>query len=37
VGDYFNDDKDKHNFQLWMNKLWQNNDQYISEQSKIVN
>lgn len=37
VGDYFNDDKDKHNFQLWLNKLWQNNDQYISEQSKIVN
>ncbi|MFV9984713.1 MAG: acyltransferase [Francisella endosymbiont of Hyalomma asiaticum] len=33
VGDYFGNDKDKHNFQLWLNKLWHNNDQYISEQS----
>ncbi|AIT09731.1 acyltransferase [Candidatus Francisella endociliophora] len=34
VGDYFNCDKDKQNFQDWLNNLWLGNDKYITEQTK---
>lgn len=36
LGDYFNDEKDKRNFQNWLNKLWQNNDLYISNQQAEI-
>ncbi|GAB4224129.1 MAG: acyltransferase [Francisella sp.] len=37
VGDYFNNEEDKLNFQTWLNNLWQNNDDYISEQLENIN
>lgn len=31
LGDYFNNEADKKNFQNWLNKLWEKNDNYISQ------
>ncbi|MED7820244.1 MULTISPECIES: acyltransferase [unclassified Francisella] len=32
LGDYFNNEEDKKSFQNWLNNIWYNNDQYISQQ-----
>ena len=32
VGDYFDNNVDKENFQNWLNQLWSKNDKYITEQ-----
>lgn len=34
LGNYFNNEEDRQNFQEWLNQLWQNNDNYISEEKK---
>ncbi|MBK2004312.1 acyltransferase, partial [Francisella orientalis] len=31
MGDYFTSETDKEYFQVWLNKLWQTNDEYISK------
>lgn len=36
VGDYFNCEKDKQNFQNWLNDIWQKNDEYFSQQASLI-
>ncbi|MEY8717257.1 acyltransferase [Francisella philomiragia] len=36
MGDYFTSETDKEYFQVWLNKLWQTNDEYISKEAKKI-
>lgn len=36
MGDYFTSETDKEYFQVWLNKLWQTNDEYISKDAKKI-
>ncbi|KFJ42874.1 acyltransferase [Francisella philomiragia] len=36
IGDYFTSETDKEYFQVWLNKLWQTNDEYISKEAKKI-
>jgi len=36
MGDYFTSETDKEYFQVWLNKLWQINDEYISKEAKKI-
>ncbi|MEY8702749.1 acyltransferase [Francisella philomiragia] len=36
MGDYFTNEADKEYFQVWLNKLWQTNDEYISKEAKKI-
>lgn len=36
MGDYFTSETDKKYFQVWLNKFWQTNDEYISKEAKKI-
>jgi 1-acyl-sn-glycerol-3-phosphate acyltransferase len=36
LGDYFNNEEDKENFQNWLNDIWQKNDNYIFHQQSEI-